>query len=121
MGEGGRRAWRHAGGEERATAEQSHGGGGPPPIPGTVNVDASVTGNAVPLGQLVASALIQITDGSTLQSVTWSQPEGVPAVIQDFLHHPDFDRYTTDSLIRVSAAGAAPSPPVRSCWTSTSS
>ncbi len=31
----------------------------------------------------------------------------VPAVIQDLLYHPDFDRYTTDSLIRVSAAGAA--------------
>ncbi|NND69489.1 MAG: acyl--CoA ligase, partial [Halioglobus sp.] len=31
----------------------------------------------------------------------------VPAVIQDFLHHPDFDRYDTTSLIRVSAAGAA--------------
>jgi long-chain acyl-CoA synthetase len=31
----------------------------------------------------------------------------VPAVIQDLLYHPDFDRYVTDSLIRVSAAGAA--------------
>jgi long-chain acyl-CoA synthetase len=31
----------------------------------------------------------------------------VPAVIQDLLYYPDFDRYTTDSLIRVSAAGAA--------------
>ena len=61
----------------------NNGGGGQPPVPGTVNVDASVTGDAVPLGQLVATALIQITDGSTLQSVTWSQPEGVPAVIQD--------------------------------------
>jgi long-chain acyl-CoA synthetase len=31
----------------------------------------------------------------------------VPAVIQDLLHHPDFDNYDTTSLIRVSAAGAA--------------
>ncbi len=31
----------------------------------------------------------------------------VPAVIQDFLHHPDFDAFDTTSLIRVSAAGAA--------------
>ena len=31
----------------------------------------------------------------------------VPAVIQDFLHHPDFDKFDTTSLIRVSAAGAA--------------
>ncbi|MCB1687914.1 MAG: acyl--CoA ligase [Halioglobus sp.] len=31
----------------------------------------------------------------------------VPAVIQDLLNHPDFDRYNTDSLMRVSAAGAA--------------
>jgi len=31
----------------------------------------------------------------------------VPAVIQDLLHHPDFDSFDTSSLIRVSAAGAA--------------
>jgi long-chain acyl-CoA synthetase len=31
----------------------------------------------------------------------------VPAVIQDLLYHPDFDRFNTESLIRVSAAGAA--------------
>ena len=31
----------------------------------------------------------------------------VPAVIQDFLYHPDFDKFDTRSLIRVSAAGAA--------------
>ena len=31
----------------------------------------------------------------------------VPAVIQDLLYHPDFDKYNTESLIRVSAAGAA--------------
>ena len=31
----------------------------------------------------------------------------VPAVIQDFLYHPDFDKFDTGSLIRVSAAGAA--------------
>lgn len=31
----------------------------------------------------------------------------VPAVIQDLLYHPEFDNYNTESLIRVSAAGAA--------------
>ena len=31
----------------------------------------------------------------------------VPAVIQDFLHHPEFDDFDTSSLIRVTAAGAA--------------
>jgi long-chain acyl-CoA synthetase len=31
----------------------------------------------------------------------------VPAVIQDLLYHPDFDKHDTRSLIRVSAAGAA--------------
>jgi len=31
----------------------------------------------------------------------------VPAVIQDLLRHPDFDKFETSSLIRVSAAGAA--------------
>ncbi|HMV71685.1 MAG TPA: class I adenylate-forming enzyme family protein [Pseudomonadales bacterium] len=31
----------------------------------------------------------------------------VPAIIKDFLAHPDFDRYDVSSLIRVSAAGAA--------------
>lgn len=31
----------------------------------------------------------------------------VPAVVQDFLHHPEFDNYDTSSLIRVGAAGAA--------------
>ena len=31
----------------------------------------------------------------------------VPAVIQDLLHHPEFDDFDTQSLIRVSAAGAA--------------
>lgn len=31
----------------------------------------------------------------------------VPAVIQDLLFHPEFDKYDTRSLIRVSAAGAA--------------
>jgi long-chain acyl-CoA synthetase len=31
----------------------------------------------------------------------------VPAVIQDLLYHPEFDDYNTESLIRVSAAGAA--------------
>jgi long-chain acyl-CoA synthetase len=31
----------------------------------------------------------------------------VPTVIQDLLHHPDFDSFDTTSLIRVSAAGAA--------------
>jgi acyl-CoA synthetase (AMP-forming)/AMP-acid ligase II len=31
----------------------------------------------------------------------------VPAVIQDLLYQPDFDRFNTDLLIRVSAAGAS--------------
>ena len=31
----------------------------------------------------------------------------VPAVIQDLLYHPDFEQHNTQSLIRVSAAGAA--------------
>jgi len=31
----------------------------------------------------------------------------VPAILKDLLAHPDFDRYDTSSLIRVSAAGAA--------------
>lgn len=31
----------------------------------------------------------------------------VPAILKDFLSHPDFDRYDTTSLLRVSAAGAA--------------
>jgi long-chain acyl-CoA synthetase len=31
----------------------------------------------------------------------------VPAIIQDFLHHPEFDNYDTGSLYRVTAAGAA--------------
>jgi long-chain acyl-CoA synthetase len=31
----------------------------------------------------------------------------VPAVIQDLLYHPDFDKHDTRSLIRVTAAGAA--------------
>jgi long-chain acyl-CoA synthetase len=31
----------------------------------------------------------------------------VPAVIQDLLYHPEFDKFDTSSLIRVSAAGAA--------------
>ncbi len=31
----------------------------------------------------------------------------VPTIIKEFLTHPDFDRYDTSSLIRVSAAGAA--------------
>lgn len=31
----------------------------------------------------------------------------VPAIIQDFLHHPEFDNYNTSSLYRVTAAGAA--------------
>lgn len=31
----------------------------------------------------------------------------VPAILKDLLSHPDFDRYDTSSLLRVSAAGAA--------------
>ena len=31
----------------------------------------------------------------------------VPAILQDLLGHPEFDKYNTDSLIRVGAAGAA--------------
>jgi long-chain acyl-CoA synthetase len=31
----------------------------------------------------------------------------VPAILKDLLSHPDFDRYDTSSLMRVSAAGAA--------------
>lgn len=31
----------------------------------------------------------------------------VPAILKEFLTHPDFDRYDTSSLMRVSAAGAA--------------
>ncbi len=31
----------------------------------------------------------------------------VPAIVQDLLAHPEFDRYDTSSLIRVSCAGAA--------------
>ena len=31
----------------------------------------------------------------------------VPAILQDLLSHPEYDRYNTDSLMRVSAAGAA--------------
>ena len=31
----------------------------------------------------------------------------VPAILQDLLSHPDYDNYNTESLMRVSAAGAA--------------
>jgi long-chain acyl-CoA synthetase len=48
--------------------------------------------------------------GHALQLIQQEKITGlasVPAVIQDLLYHPDFDNYNTESLIRVSAAGAA--------------
>lgn len=48
---------------------------------------------------LKALALIEQEKITSLSSV--------PAIIQDLLAHPEFDKFNTDSLIRVSAAGAA--------------
>ncbi|MFT4518592.1 MAG: long-chain acyl-CoA synthetase [Halioglobus sp.] len=43
----------------------------------------------------------------TIQEEKVTSLASVPAVIQDLLYHPAFDDYNTESLIRVSAAGAA--------------
>ncbi|MEM1113035.1 MAG: class I adenylate-forming enzyme family protein [Pseudomonadota bacterium] len=34
----------------------------------------------------------------------------VPAILQDFLNHPEFDNYNTESMIRATGAGAATPP-----------
>jgi len=49
-----------------------------------------------------AATALKIIEAEKITSLS-----SVPAVIQDFLHHPDFDKYDTSSLIRVTAAGAA--------------
>ncbi len=46
-----------------------------------VDVSFEVSGNAVPGGTVTVAATVDITDGSTLQSVTWSQVSGVPATL----------------------------------------
>ncbi len=46
-----------------------------------VDVIVEVTGDPVPGGAVTASATVDFTDGSTLQSIAWSQHEGTPAAI----------------------------------------
>jgi len=46
-----------------------------------VNVTVNITGTPVPGGSVTASAMVEITDGSTLQSYAWSQTGGVPAML----------------------------------------
>jgi len=58
-------------------------GGTPPPEGEGVNVTASVDGDAVPGASLTATAMIEILDGSTLQSISWTQSNSVPVTIQD--------------------------------------
>lgn len=47
--------------------------------PVTVSVD--VSGNEVPGGTVTATATVEINDGSTLQSIAWTQIEGVDAAL----------------------------------------
>ncbi|UCF95020.1 MAG: hypothetical protein JSW39_12995, partial [Desulfobacterales bacterium] len=47
----------------------------------TVNVTVEVTGDAVPGGILTATAIVDIEDGSALQSISWTQIGGAPASI----------------------------------------
>jgi len=48
-----------------------------------VNVTASVDGDAAPGASLTATAMIEILDGSTLQSISWTQTNSVPVTIQN--------------------------------------
>ena len=46
-----------------------------------VSVAVDVAGEPVPGGTVTATATVEITDGSTLQSIAWSQHEGAAATI----------------------------------------
>ncbi len=47
-----------------------------------VTVTVDVAGDAVPGGVVTATATVDITDGSTLQSFAWSQTEGATAMLE---------------------------------------
>lgn len=49
---------------------------------------------------------LQLIEAEKITTLT-----SVPAILQDFLQHPEFPNYNTGTLLRVSAAGAA-TPPV---------
>ncbi|MEH6634792.1 MAG: class I adenylate-forming enzyme family protein [Halioglobus sp.] len=49
-----------------------------------------------------AGAALKLIQAEKITGLT-----SVPAVLQDLLHHPDFDKFATSSLIRIGAAGAA--------------
>src|SRR3954464_9454979 len=46
-----------------------------------VTVTVAVTGDPLPGATVTAKATVAITDGSALQSVTWKQTGGLPAVL----------------------------------------
>ncbi len=50
---------------------------------GPVSVAVAVTGDPVPGATVTAKATVTITDGSTLQSITWSQVSGPEAVLSN--------------------------------------
>ncbi len=52
-----------------------------PAIQAQVDVTVEVAGDPLPGGMVTATATVDITDGSTLQSIAWSQHEGATAAI----------------------------------------
>jgi hypothetical protein len=63
-----------------------------------VEVSASVEGDAVPGGDVTATATVDIQDGSTVESYSWSQSNSVTVIIED----PNSQ--TTDVLLPGTAA-----------------
>ena len=57
----------------------------PTPFPpgAGVKVTAAISGDAVPGARLAATATIEILDGSSLQSISWTQSNSVPVTIED--------------------------------------
>jgi hypothetical protein len=53
----------------------------PAALSAQVTVSVDLAGDAVPGGTITAMAMVDITDGSTITSYSWTQASGVPATI----------------------------------------
>jgi hypothetical protein len=78
----------------------------------TVSVSVDITGNEVPDGALTATATVTITDGSTLQSIFWTQTGGAAASISSPNMNPTDVTLGAESLYKEVLFHVLSEPPI---------
>ena len=78
----------------------------------TVSVSVEVTGNAVPGASLTATATVTTTDGSTLQSISWTQTGGAAASISPADMNPTTVTLGAESLYKDVLFHVLSEPPI---------